>query len=318
MSGTIAINRELSSDVADRIRQAAPGWTVVSRQESRNWNTLLKQAEIVVNWSDETAQACLSPDAALRWVHVWGAGVNHLPLSAFAASGVTLTNSSGVHARCIAETVFAMTLGYKRMLFHYLRNQLQRRWDRSGMPQEIHGDTMGIVGVGSIGQEVARLAKGFGMHVLGVRRSGASAEHVDEMYTIEEFPRLLDKSDYVVNIIPLTEHTRHFIGRDQFAQMKRNAFYINVGRGETTDTEALVHALSNGQIAGAGLDVFEQEPLPESHPLWHMENVILTPHTAGLTQHYERKALDIFLTNLKAYQKTGQPIVNLVEYERQY
>jgi len=182
----------------------------------------------------------------------------------------------------------------------------------------MHGETIGIIGVGDIGQETARLAKAFGMRVLGVRRSGEPTEHVDQMYSLEGLPQLLNESDYVVNALPLTEETYHYIGAKQFAQMKCNAFYINIGRGPTTDTEALLQALLSKQIAGAGLDVFEQEPLPADHPLWQMDNVILTPHSSGHTQYYGQRTLDIFLGNLHDYITKGKPTHNLVDLLKQY
>ncbi len=316
--GKIAINLELPQEHLDRIQKAVPEWEVVCRHESSDWLSHLKEAEIVLSWDATVEQAIQESGAAIRWVHAWGAGVNGLPMDLFQTRGIMLTNSSGVHANPISETILAMMLSFRRLLHVYMRHQLQQKWEHSDVPKEMHGETVGIIGVGDIGIETARLAKAFGMRVLGVRRSGEPAEYVDRMYRLEGLPLVLNESDYVVNTLPLTEETHHYIGAEQFAQMKPNTFYINIGRGQTTDSKALLQALQDRTIAGAGLDVFEQEPLPADDPLWQMDNVIITPHSSGHTQYYGQRALEIFLGNLHDYITQGEPTRNRVDLLKQY
>lgn len=298
------------------LQTVLPDWEIY--RFSQDQAELLNEAEIIIGWNSDVEEACLQGKSDLRWIHAWGAGVEGFPMQALQHRNILLSNSSGVHGNPIAETIFAMMLSFNRGLHQYVRQQIVHTWDRTFKVREMHGDTVGIIGIGEIGKETARLAKAFHMKVLGLRRSGESAAHVDVVYGQDGLEQLLSNSDYVVNTLPLTAETHHMIGQKQFQMMKKNAIYINIGRGKTTDTEALLEALRNGQIAGAGLDVFEEEPLPESHPLWEMDNVIITPHTSGITQHYSERAFKLFMENLQTYIKTGDLIKNKVDFYLQY
>lgn len=311
----------LAEEHLARLHTIAPAWEVIhgkANHEEKDWLIHLKQAEIICGWSRQVEQECLRPDSALRWVHAWGAGVDKLPHDKLQQAGILLTNSSGIHANPISETVFAMILAFTRKLHIYVRNQLEKKWHHAHLRGEIHGTTIGIVGVGAIGTEIARIARVFNMKVLGMRRSGEPLPEVDIMYDNDGLHELLRLSDVVVVTVPLTAQTRHMIGAEQFRQMKANAFYVNIGRGQTTDTEALVHALKTKQIAGAGLDVFEQEPLPADHPLWEMDNVIITPHSSGSSEFYQDRAMDVFLHNLSDYVNSKEPSRNRVHFDLQY
>lgn len=308
----------LTDEQVERIRQTAPGWELVHGKEKELWAGHLKDAEIVVDWKEACKTECLQPDSKLRWVQNWGAGVDRMPLGELAERGIWLTNASGVHAFPISETILAMMLGFTRKLHLSIRHQLKSEWKGTGTLGEIHGKTMGIIGVGAIGEETARLGKAFGMQVLGVRRSGRPSEFVDRMYDNDGLDAVLEQSDYVVVTVPATDESRHMFGRRQFGRMKPTAMFINIGRGATTDTEALIDALQNGTIAGAGLDVYEHEPLPDSSPLWQMDNVIMTPHNSGSTDQYNERAFEIFLHNLQDYVQGKAPSRNRVDYERQY
>jgi phosphoglycerate dehydrogenase-like enzyme len=308
----------LPSQYIERILEIAPEWEIIHGKESSCWKQHLKDVEILAHWNKEAARECLNAESKLRWVHTWSAGVNKMPMDELKQLNIRLTNSSGVHPFPISETIFAMILAYTRQLHTYLGNQKEKQWSPSKNSLEMHGKTMGIIGVGSIGKETAKLAKAFGMKVLGVRRSGGALSNVDKMYDLNGWDEMLSQSDYIINTLPLTEETHYMVGKDQFNKMKPSAFYVNIGRGETTDTDALIRALQEKKIAGAGLDVFEQEPLPTSSPLWEMENVIITPHTSGGTEHYNDRVMDIFITNLKKYLIDGEPNINLVDLGRKY
>jgi phosphoglycerate dehydrogenase-like enzyme len=232
--------------------------------------------------------------------------------------GIILTNASGVHPNPISETVLAMMLGLTRKIHLSVRNQLLHKWESVGELGEIHGKTIGIIGAGAIGMEIAKLSKVFGMKVIGVKKTLSESVYVDHMVTLEQLDEVLTESDFVVVTLPLTHETNHVMGRDQFAKMKPSAYYFNIGRGGTTDTEALIEALQSGTIAGAGLDVFEIEPLPEDNPLWDMDNVILTPHNSGSTEYYHERAMHIFLRNLMDYMEGREPQLNRVDYNEQY
>jgi phosphoglycerate dehydrogenase-like enzyme len=211
-----------------------------------------------------------------------------------------------------------MILAFTRKLHVYVRNQQEKKWHHANLGSEMHGKTIGILGIGAIGSETARLAKAFGMKTLGLRRKAIPHESVDRMFDPSELHDLLSHCDYVVNTLPLTDETSHIIGREAFTFMKTDAFYVNIGRGRTTDTAALIDALASGRIAGAGLDVFEIEPLPAESLLWDMENVIITPHSSGSTSQYDNRVVDIFLENLQSYLQVGAPVRNLVDLDMQY
>ncbi|MCQ6559562.1 D-2-hydroxyacid dehydrogenase [Paenibacillus mendelii] len=315
---TIAIVHPLKDELVAKIIEAAPGWTVIGGQDTIKDQAILSESEIIFGWNSAVKEAAMLPKAKLKWVQNWGAGVERLPLTELAGRGIEVTNATGVHPNPISETIFAMLLAFTRELHVSVRNQQNREWVRHGELRELHGSTIGILGVGAIGLETAKLAKAFGMTVLGVRRSGQPGANVDRMYVTEELPELLRQCDFVVSCLPHTEETVHLIGREAFSTMKSSAYYINIGRGTTTNTEALVDALRSGAIAGAGLDVFEQEPLPSEHPLWSMDNVIITPHNAGSTPKYMERLTDIFTSNLKQYVQ-GHPLgVNVVKPEAGY
>lgn len=315
---TIVAVHKLEERHLTGIKEMAPDWAVIDGSDKAALEKHLPDAEIVFGWNRAVKELIGNGTSRLRWVQYWGAGVDRLPLQKLQQLGIVLTNASGVHPYPIAESIFAMLLSFTRHLHLSMRNQAERKWETTGTLGEAHGRTIGILGVGSVGLETARLAKAFHMRVLGVRRSGEPAEWVDRMYTPENMQELLESSDYVVNCLPYTRETEHVIGREQFKAMKPSAYYINIGRGRTTDTAALVEALATGEISGAGLDVFESEPLAPEHPLWSMDNVILTPHIAGDTTVYEERVAAIFAENLAYYLQNGRPFRNVVDLQNEY
>lgn len=318
MGKIVAVHR-LEEHLAAVVKKAAPGWEFASGIAPENLRQELAGAEILLGWNKLAGEVLLKEGTTLKWVQNFGAGVEQLPLDRFRELGITLTNASGVHPFQISEQIFAFLLSFTRQLHTAVRNQSTRKW---GVPEkglgEAHGKTMGILGVGAIGSETARLAKAFGMKVVGLRRSGKPDEWVDRMYDMNGLMELLPQCDYVVNCLPHTPDTDYLLGKEQFAAMKPEAVYINIGRGRTTDTAALIEALNAGRIAGAGLDVFEEEPLPEDHPLWVMDNVIITPHNAGFTPGYNERLISIFCDNLKRYLNGQDVNVNVVDLVHQY
>lgn len=310
---TLVVHLSIPGSFVEKIREIVPDWNVVQTQKGEYDEALLKKAEIIVEWSGKTAKSCLKGNSDLRWVHTWAAGVESMPLEEFNKRGIWLTNSSGVHADPISETIFALMLTLTRKIHVGICNQKDHIWQANTGLREIHGKTLGLLGMGSIGSETARLAKAFNMKVIGFRRTGRTAPYADEVVGKDSLEYLVSKSDYLVNTLPLTKETKHLIDSRVFGMMKSGAYYINVGRGGTTDTEALIDAVRKGQIAGAGLDVFEEEPLPADSPLWDMKNIIILPHESGLTEYYDQRALDIFIRNLKEYLQGHTPPINLVD-----
>lgn len=257
----------------------------------------------------------------LCWFQQFGAGADWLMSHPEAAERpFVLTNASGIHSIPISEHIFAFLLTFARRFHDVLGAQARREWQAPPGETlfELAGKTMLLVGVGAIGERTAQLAQAFGMRVVGIRRNPAQeVSGVDEMYGPEHLGALLPEADVVVLTVPLTEETRHMIDAEALRQMKSTAYLINIGRGGTVDEESLVQALRAGEIAGVGLDVFETEPLPEDSVLWEMDNVLITPHYSGSTPHYVERFVDIFLDNLRRFQKS-EPLRNVVDKDVGY
>ncbi len=310
----MVITMNLAPNLMDQIKSHVPDWDIIAGRDKEVWGPHVNDAEVTLGYKLE-----LDDFSKLKWVQSSSAGINHFPTEQFKSNGIFLTSANGVHAYPISETIFAYMLGLTRKIHTYVKNQQSKVWHHSHMKLEIHEKTIGIIGVGAIGTETAKIAKAFGMKVLGVRHSGKPAEYVDEMHTPDKLDDLLPKCDYVVVTLPLTDETYHLFTAQQFKQMKSSAFFINIGRGKLVKEEDLILALQEGEIAGAGLDVFDKEPLGEDSPLWEMDNVIITPHTAGSTEYYDKRVVeDIFIPNLKAYLEGKNPYINVVDYSKGY
>jgi len=299
-----------------RVAEAAPGATLLRSTEREVDREALERAEVMLGYPPRRLLPTLRN---LRWVQQTGAGADWLQHAPeFRDSDVLLTNASGVHAIPIAEHVLALMLALSRRIHFFVKAQQEHRWDRRGRLGEIEGATLGVLGVGAIGDKLAQKARGLGMRVLGVRRDPSrNSPHVDHMYGPRQLQAVLEQVDWLAITAALTPETHGLIGAPQLAQMKASAYLVNIGRGAIIDQAALVAALQRGEIAGAGLDVFEQEPLPGESPLWDMRNVIITPHFAGATPHYADRVTDIFVDNLRRYRR-GQPLRNLVDKKLAY
>lgn len=314
---TILTLFEFPEEQAQQIREIAPDYELQTVPVKEVTPEQIREADILVGWNRKMEQAATESDK-LKWVQSWSAGVDYFPMDAFAEKDVLLTTAGGVHAIPISEHIFAVLLAKSRNLHGNIRSQVQGKWETSGSYGEISGLTMVIVGTGHIGRATAKLAKAFGMRTIGVRHSGRPEEYIDEMYKTDGISEAFAEGDVIVNILPLTDETRHFFNRESFGYMKKDSLFINVGRGQSVDTEALIEALDSGILSAAALDVFEQEPLPEDHPLWKREDVIITPHAAGNTDHYDVRAAEIFLDNLRAFVKGENLPRNLVDYSKKY
>lgn len=260
----------------------------------------------------------------LRWLHTTAAGVGGLLIPEVVESAVIVTNSRGANSPAVAEHVMAGLLAFARKLPEAVHHQTQRLWDTvaigaTGWPLfELGGQTMGIVGLGSIGREVARRASAFGMRILGVKRDPSTgAEDAAWVGAPEDLPRLLSESDVVVVCAPLTRAVGTILSAARLAYMKPSAILINVSRGRVVDEVALADALRSNRIRGAILDVFAEEPLPTSSPLWDLPNVLLTSHYAGLSSSLWARALAILRENIRRL-RAGEPLLNVVDKHRGY
>jgi D-2-hydroxyacid dehydrogenase (NADP+) len=296
------------------------GDTEESEEQARGaLHTILAEAEVLFTLSLMPADL-LSLAPHLRWIQLTSAGADRLLDSEVLKSNITITTASGIHAAPVGEYAVGVMVMLAKGWPGLFRAQTRREWARI-TPQELEGSTVAVVGMGNVGQEIARLAKALNMHVLGVRRSGEPLESgdyvADEIVAPLELLSVLSRSDFVVVCLPLTEETHHLIGELALRSMKPTAYLINVSRGAVVDEAALLRALTEGWIAGAGLDVFETEPLPEKSWLWQLNNVIITPHLAGETPIYNERAVDLFCENLRRYV-AGEPLLNVVDPSRGY
>jgi len=261
---------------------------------------------------------------ALKWLQLTSAGVDRLLNAPVVQSHVTVTTASGIHAVPISEYVIGAMLAFAKGLPRAFRAQEERAW-RPFWPEELEAKTVGVLGMGAIGARVVELSRALGMRVLAMRRSverrmtGAEAGNaaVDEMLPPSELTYLLGESDYVVVALPLTPESRELIGEAELRAMKPNAVIVNIGRGAIIDEAALVRALKEGWIAGAALDVFQQEPLSGESELWGLDNVIVTPHISGGTPRYMERAVELFCDNLRRYL-AEETLRNVVDPARGY
>lgn len=273
---------------------------------------LLGEAEII--YGLRLPRNVLGRAPRLRWIQLMSAGVDRFLDAEMVQSPVVLTNVRGIHATGIGEFVLALMLMFAKNAPMHFRMKQDRQWGRLP-PAMLHSRTVGIVGLGSIGREVARLAKAFGMRVVATRRSArreGTARNVDLLLPARQLRRLLDESDFVVLAVPVTSETTRLIGEEELGAMKSSACLINISRGDIVDEEALVRALEGGSIAGAGLDVFATEPLPADSRLWDLPNVIYSPHIAGGMEDYAQRATERFVENLERYLE-GRRLTNVVD-----
>jgi phosphoglycerate dehydrogenase-like enzyme len=260
----------------------------------------------------------------LKWVHTGSAGVGAALFKEMVESDVVLTNSAGVHAPPMAETVLGMMLYFARGLDFAVRDQLAGRWDQTafGTVQspvtELSGGTLGLIGYGGVGRAIARKARALDMRVLATRRTARPSDDGTEIVSGGAgLERVLRESDVVVITVPATSATQRMIGRDELALLKRNAVLINVARGTIIDEAALAEVLRERRIRGAGLDVFEQEPLPETSALWQLPNVLILPHVSATTPRFWERQSDLIIENFQRYLR-GEELRNVVDKQQGY
>ena len=279
---------------------------------------LLGEAEVVFG-RFELSQDVLPRAPELKWVQTMGAGVNRYLTPEMMVSPVIMTNSSGIHAIQIGEFIISRMLMFAKQSPLLFRLQQERKWGRV-RGAVLRSKTVGIVGLGHIGREAARLSKAFGMKVLATRRSAKRAgrgRYVDIIFPPSQLKQLLAESDFVALSVPLTRETNKLIGKEELRAMKPTAYLINIARGSVIDEEVLVRALEENWIAGAALDVFTTEPLPADNRLWGLPNVIISPHSSGGVEGESMRATELFCENLKRYL-AGKKLFNVVDKERGY
>lgn len=308
--------RELKEPQLKKVKEIASDYTVVS---SLSDVADVSDIDIVYGWNKEEAKKLLDrSESDVKWIQLASAGVDYMDLDTLKSRDIALTSARGIHRFAIAESIFGMLLSYTRGIGHSIKMQAQSKWDEADNARELNQKTMMIVGAGAIGKQTGKLAKAFGMKTIGVNRSGKPVDFMDDQITQDDLKQSLSKADVVVNILPLTEQTKDLFDLSLFKEMKKTAVFINVGRGATVVTDDLLKALDEGYLGYAALDVVHQEPLPEDHPIYTREDVLLTPHISGSLDDYDESLFPVFEENLTAFVKGDTLPLNVVDYSTGY
>lgn len=308
----------ISEKHQNRLCREFPGVRFSFFEGIRDAMKVASDAGILITYGEDLDEEKVGGFPELRWIHVISAGVELLPFAALKKRGIRVTNARGIHETPMGEYAVAVILQWTRKLHQFVDRQRRGVWDRSLRVEELSGKTVSILGTGAIGRGIAARLKAFGVKVLGMNTDGTPHSLFDETVAPHDLERLMRCSDFVVVTLPLTPHTRGFIGARELAWMKPTACLINMARGAVVDEGALLKALSEETIGGAILDVFEQEPLPADHPFWSRQNVLITPHISGRSPLYMSRALDLFSHNLRVYSSGEGEYINLLDLERGY
>jgi len=316
----------LSADLADPdlklLAQLPPETNIAVGNSLEAFERLAGEATVILSWSvaGQLLRDVFSICPNLRWVHSRAAGLDTVLFPELVASPVPLTNGRGVFSQTLGEFALAAILYFAKDFRRMLRNQEAGRWEQFDVI-EIAGQTVGILGYGDIGRAVAARVHAMGMRVLAVKRRGPAGDVpdplADRIFPPEGRLDMVAQSDYIVAAAPLTPETRGLLGPEEFRAMKPGAVVINVGRGPVIDEAAMVSALTEKRIKGAGLDVFDTEPLPAGHPFYSLDNVLLSPHCADHTADWTEQAMRFFLAEFQRFS-TGQPLRNIVDKRQGY
>jgi D-2-hydroxyacid dehydrogenase (NADP+) len=307
------VNPEIKLWDASNLAAAEERGDSASREQ---YDSILVQAEVVCGFIPPKNVIARAPE--LKWLHSMLAGVDRFLDVSIAQSQVILSNTRGIHGTQVSELVFEMMLMFAKEALLCFQLKQERKW-KSFIPARLRSKTIGILGLGNIGLEIARLAKAFGMNVLAVdeTRGLMRSKYVDTMVSTDKLQQLLSESDFVVIALPLTPKTNKLISERELRAMKSTAYLINCARGSIVDEEALIRALDERWIAGAGLDTFDTEPLPTESRLWELPNVIFSPHVAGIREDYNILATDMFCENLRRYL-SNERLLNIVDKKKGY
>ncbi len=314
LEGRIVVHTHRHAEVRPILEGAWPDLPVDYGYGPEFFAGVIAEAEVL--YAYRFSHELLARARRLRWIQTSGAGADHMMPFEDLPSGVLVTNAAGINADMMADFAIALVLSLQLNLRFYADRQRDGQWKRV-LAEPLTGRTVAVIGLGRIGRGVARRAKAMGVRVVGVRRSAAPVPGVDVVYPPGELHRALAEADCVVLTVPLTPATARLMDAKAFDAMRPSAYLVNVSRGGVVDEAALVEALRSRRIAGAALDVFEQEPLPAESPLWGLDNVIVTPHVGGDMKDFSARSARLFCENLGRYLR-GETLLNVVDLARGY
>ena len=307
---------------AERLREEFPQLEVAHLSDYNRVNEEIADADIVIGWSLRSEQ--IKAARKLKWIHSTATAVHALMSPELRASQIVVTNARDVHGPVVAEHAMALMFVLAKRLPQAMHYQRQKHWAQEDLwhadlrPRELRGATLAIIGLGGIGRPLARMASALGMHVVAVRQHPERpTEGVAVQYGLGELDTALRTADFVVLALPVTAKTNRLMNASRLACLRPHSYLINVGRGVLIDEAALVRALRSRSFAGAALDVTTEEPLPPDSPLWEMDNVLITPHIAGLTEQMWERHYDTFAANLRRYL-SGEPLQWVVDKHEEY
>ena len=334
MARVVLISAPIEQEWVERLKRVSSDMTIEHRSSLSEQDALWQEVEVVYGFPWKMPSLEQAPH--LRWIQLYSSGADRIMSSHLFQSHVLITTASGVHAINIAEYVFAMTLAWYRRMPQLFAWKQSKEWGKDkesteSSIEELHGKTIGIVGYGSIGRQIARLAQAYGMRILAMQHgsnrkdTGYQFPNVgdpegtlpEKYYSFDQLHTMMQECDVIVAAVPLTNETKAMFNAEVFQSMKDSAFFVNIARGDVCDENALINALQQKKIAGAALDVFQQEPLPSTSPLWDLPNALMSPHDSGVTPNYNERAATIFEENLRRYL-AGQSLYNLVDKKRGY
>lgn len=293
-------------------------WRRTPKQEAR-WRDLLRQADIIFDFDFGNRQELPDLVPQVLWIQATCAGIGEFIQRrgyAVRLPHTVFTTAGGVHARPLAEFCLMAMLMHAKGALHMMREQRARHWERYA-GTDLEGRTVALVGLGNLGAAVARLARAFGMPVLGTSRTGRGADQVDRYFPFARLHEMLPLAEYLVVAVPHTPATEGMIGAAELALLPPDAFFINIARGRVVDEPSLIAALQSGRLGGAALDVFASEPLPDESPLWRMPNVLVSPHSASNSDRENARLTDLFCDNLRRFLD-GRPLRNVLDVARLY
>ncbi|MGC2695604.1 MAG: D-2-hydroxyacid dehydrogenase [Candidatus Angelobacter sp.] len=308
--------------IRERLQRDFPAHTFVQLQNYDRVPQEITDTDVFIGWSLRPQQFVAAKK--LRWIHSPAAAVHQLMFPELIQSSVLLTNSTGIHGPVVAEHAIAVLLALAKRLPQAMQYQAKgvwsqdQLWNEQPRPREVADTTVAVVGMGGIGREFTTRAKALGMRVLAVRENpGKGPQGADVVYSSDRIDEVLPQADYILLCTPVTPATTGLINAARLSRMKPDAYLINVGRGPLIDEPALLQALTHRTIAGAALDVFNEEPLPADSPFWLLDNLLITPHTAAVTERLWERHYHLIVKNLERFL-TGKPLLNEVDKTRGY
>ena len=253
----------------------------------------------------------------LKWIQLSSIGIDQLPVEYVKNTSIIITNNKGGYSIPMGEWIVLKTLELFKNSKGLYENQTNRKWKMDTSIYELYGKTIGFIGTGTIAVEAAKRFQGFGVNIVGVNTNGRDIQYFDRCYPMSELNEMLKSCDVVVGTIPYTKATHHLINEERFIEMKTGAYFINVARGSIVDEVSLIKNLRSGKLAGAAIDVYEEEPLKEDSPFWKLDNVILTSHNSWISEMRNERRFNLIYKNMKRYVK-GEELVNVVDLNKGY